>query len=198
MLRLRSLLSRLHAVPQDVERNRELIGEMFDHAGSERRSSSSSSSRAPELASPLSPSFRLTASASIATSTCIRQQQSVHSCLTRLSELYTRGDARTVRMDVGQLDGLYDLADDACASFLFNLRPSASLESTQPRSENDDEDEKEQPEGEKEATADSDVMEPRRLLLRAVAHNATTAELQYLYSILPSQRQKDWRQVHTW
>jgi len=203
MLGLRSLLEQLHARADDVEHNRQLIARMFGTSDS-NKTASSDNSDSIGVRSSVS-----LASESSATSRYVSSQRAVHSRLTRLSELYTGQDARTVRIDVSQLDQLFDLADDACASFLFNLRPDPPIQTKsttqRPQRESDEEDEEAddysqqqkdmQEKDEEAADAVAIIDAPRRLLLRAVATHVTTAELRYLYSLLPSRLRGEWKQI---
>ena len=192
MLGLRGLLSRVQAEPAALERNRELIRLMFATSDSADGDGGDCSARAP--LSPASPSAM--------TAAFLGHQRSVHAELMRMSEQYTRGDARTVRIDVSRLDELQpDLADAACASFLFNLRPAAAMpteqaEAVQSSTEGLPEAEQRQQQeghlGRDEAAAQPAISAPRRLLLRAVAQAATEAELRLLHALLPERLRLRW------
>ena len=126
MLLLRALLDRVGAVQGDLEHNIAIVGSMFP--GSPPPSLPSSNSA-------LASSFRSSSSPAARTASLVARQLAVHQRLWAMSEGYSTSDARTVRsVDVGQLDELYDIVNEACSTNLFGLRP------TQQHASNDDDD----------------------------------------------------------
>ena len=142
------------------------------------------------------------------TASLVRQQQAVHERLSSTAARYAAPDTRRVRVDVDELDALYDIHEEACATHLFDLQPAPfttahkadeSKEAAEAEDEKDDasvsspastdDDTKEQSESDKE------VIAPRRLLLTALAQRATTAELRLLHSLLCPSLQRAWKGI---
>ena len=114
LLRLRSLLSQCRACVGAVALNVELIGSMFAFDDAETLGA--------RWATPTSPSSL--------TAAFVRHQQSVHERLSSMAAKYAAPDTRRVRIDVEELDALYDIDEEACATHLFDLRTPINSHST--------------------------------------------------------------------
>ena len=183
MLHLRSLLSQLHAVSGQLQANVELVRAMFARAGSEAAISHDQpvTSRSPPAA---------------LTNAFVNHQRSVHDRLSSYAALYAAPDTRRVRLDTTELDELYDVDREACASNLFDLRAHST--GRQPAGTRKTE--LSLADGERKEERDADdkdvsVSPARRLLLSAVAKKVTDAELRLLYSLLRPPQRLMWRSV---